>query len=80
MIELKNHFGDLLEHCKKFIMVITHLMRLDNFNACKNNMRDTSTYISNRKSKTYSLASQLDEDYHLLTSKLLSEHFTRSCV
>ncbi len=46
-IELNNHFGNLSEHCKNFIItVIWSLIRSDNSNGCKNDMSDKTNGTS----------------------------------
>jgi len=67
-MELNDYFSNLSEHCERFIMmVIISWITSDNFNACKNSMRDKSNYLLNRKSKPYSLLLELHEDCHLFT-------------
>jgi hypothetical protein len=52
-------------------MVITSLTRLDNSNACKNNMKDKTNFLLNRKSKICSPVLQFHEDYRSLTRILV---------
>jgi hypothetical protein len=67
-IELHHHFGNLQEHSKKFItIVVMSSISLNNYNACKNNIKDKPNHLLNRKSKMCSLTVQLHEDYHSLT-------------
>jgi len=67
-IELHHHFGNLQKHSKKFItIVVTSSISLNNYNACKNNMKDKPNHLLNRKSKMCSPTVQHHEDYHSLT-------------
>jgi hypothetical protein len=76
-MELNDHFGNLSEYRKKFIiMAITSLIRLDNSNVCKNNIRDKSNYLLNPKTQDVFSGTPASWTLSLINTKLSGVNYS----